>query len=62
MIFQLNTCKNIFRPLFCHILQNSAIYGLQFFQAMDNFFASFGLFGRKFGHLATVIPGLLMGE
>jgi hypothetical protein len=47
MVSPLNNCTNIFRPLFCHILLKSALSG-------HIFGASFELFGRKFGHLATV--------
>jgi hypothetical protein len=55
MVFHLNYCKNNFRPLFCHILLNSAFFRHPIFPGHDQFFrASFELFGRKFGHLATV--------
>jgi hypothetical protein len=56
MIFHQNYCKNIFRPLFSHFLPNSAILQPPIFSGHGQFFgASFELFGRKFGHLATVI-------
>jgi hypothetical protein len=56
MVFQLYNCKNIFRPLFCYFLQKSAILRPPIFSGHGQFFgASFELFGRKFGHLATVI-------
>jgi hypothetical protein len=55
MVFHLNSCKNVFRPLFCHFLPNSAILRPPIFSGHGQFFvASFELFGRKFGHLATV--------
>jgi hypothetical protein len=56
MGFQLNCCKNVFRPLFCHFLTNSAILRPPIFSGYGQFFGvSFELFGRKFGHLATVV-------
>jgi hypothetical protein len=36
MVLNLNTCKNIVRPLFCHFLPNSAILRPPNFLAMDN--------------------------
>jgi hypothetical protein len=56
MVFHLNNCKNIFRPLFCHFLPNFAIFRPPIFSGHGQFFgASFDLFGWKFGHLATVL-------
>jgi hypothetical protein len=55
MVFNLNKSKKISRPLFCYFLQNSAILRPPIFSGHGQFFgASFELFGRKFGHLATV--------
>jgi hypothetical protein len=60
--FHLNVCENIFRPLFCYFLLNSAILRPPIFSGHKQFFgASFELFGRKFGHLAPVAAGHLMG-
>jgi hypothetical protein len=56
MVFHVNNCENIFRPLFCQFLPNSAIFRPPIFSGHGQFFgASFELFGRKFGHLATVL-------
>jgi hypothetical protein len=55
MVFHLNNCKNIFRPLFCHFLPNFAILRPPIFSGHELILgASFELFGRKFGHLAPV--------
>jgi hypothetical protein len=54
MIFHQNYYKNIFRPLFCHFLPNSAILRPPIFSGHGQFFGASELFGRKFGHLATV--------
>jgi hypothetical protein len=55
MISHLNNSKNIFRPLFCFFLPNFTIFRLPIFSTHGQFFgASFELFGRKFGHMATV--------
>jgi hypothetical protein len=44
--------KNAFWPLFCHFLRNLVILRPPVFSAME--FLGACLFGRKFGHLATV--------
>jgi hypothetical protein len=66
MIFHLNNCKKILRPLFCHFLTNFTILRPKNFSGHRQFFgASFELFGRKFGHLATVdrgLEGLIVGH
>jgi hypothetical protein len=55
MVFHLKNWTNIFRPLFCHFEPNSDNLRPLIFSGHGQFFgASFELFGRKFGHLATV--------
>jgi hypothetical protein len=48
MVFHVNNCKNIFRPLFCHFLPNSAIFRPPIFSSHGQFFgASLELFERS---------------
>jgi hypothetical protein len=51
--------KKIFRPVFCYFSAKLVAIRPPIFSGQQFFFAaSFELFGRKFGHLATV-PGPL---
>jgi hypothetical protein len=61
--YDLNNCKQIFlRPLFCHFLTNFTILRPPNFSGHRPFFGiSFELFGRKFGHLATV-PNVIVAN
>jgi hypothetical protein len=59
MVSPLNYSKNIFKSPFCHFMPSFEILRLPIFYSHGTFFrASFAFFGRKFGHVATVVQSI----